>query len=234
MGCNHHSDLLLYVLKLLIKEKNYCVSHKVGVHSMRWMWEPFCLKMEVVSVSSITLVQTGCVTSLEADSFLKASHIARTRRANQVTACVLHQALEKAHQEHVKSTESNTEPMSMEDWHTHRSAGNSTGVQVLVPFPADPALFSKIRSNVINNFPPIVQSSSRQPHRYLHVQALHSDDYKYNFFNSTIGTWNKSSLIISKHYSFQDNNTQLDNSSFLEKDKQHMDTQVINKCTCVE
>ena len=34
-----------------------------------------------------------------------------------------------------------------------------------------------------------VQPSSRQLNRYLHVQALHSDAYKYNFF-STIRTWN--------------------------------------------
>ena len=55
----------------------------------------------------------------------------------------------------------------------------------------DLALFYKIRSNMINiNFPPIVQPSSRQPNRYLHIQALHSDAYKYNFFNSTIRTWN--------------------------------------------
>ena len=55
----------------------------------------------------------------------------------------------------------------------------------------DLALFYKIRSNMVNiNFPPIVQPSFRQPDRYVHVQALHSDAYKYNFFNSTIRTWN--------------------------------------------
>ena len=55
----------------------------------------------------------------------------------------------------------------------------------------DLALFYKIRSNMINNinFPPIVKPSSRQPNRYLHVQALHFDAY-YNFLNSTIRTWN--------------------------------------------
>ena len=53
----------------------------------------------------------------------------------------------------------------------------------------DLALFYKIRSNMINiNFPPIVQPSSRQPNIYLHVQALHSDAYIYNFFKSTIRT----------------------------------------------
>ena len=64
------------------------------------------------------LVQAGVATSGKADSFLKAAHITRTRRAHQVTACVLHQALEEAHQEHVKSTEPNTEPMRLEDWCT--------------------------------------------------------------------------------------------------------------------
>ena len=55
----------------------------------------------------------------------------------------------------------------------------------------DLALLYKICSNMVNiNFPPIVQPSFRQPDRYVHVQALHSDAYKYNFFNSTIRTWN--------------------------------------------
>ena len=65
------------------------------------------------------LVQAGVPTSGKADSFLKASHISPTRRAHQVTACVLHPSLEEeAHQEHVKPTESNTGPMSLEDWCT--------------------------------------------------------------------------------------------------------------------
>ena len=55
----------------------------------------------------------------------------------------------------------------------------------------DLALFYQIRSSMVNiNFPPIVQPSSRQPDRYVHVQTLHSHAYKYNFFNSTIRTWN--------------------------------------------
>ena len=64
------------------------------------------------------LVQACVPTSGKADSFLKAAHITRTRRAHQVTACFLHQALEEADQEHVKTTEPNTEPMSLEDWFT--------------------------------------------------------------------------------------------------------------------
>ena len=43
------------------------------------------------------LVQSGVATAGTADSFLSAAHIARTRRAHQITACVLYQALEEAH-----------------------------------------------------------------------------------------------------------------------------------------
>ena len=58
------------------------------------------------------LVHAGVTTCGKADSFLKASHITPTRRARLETACVLHLPVEKAHQEHVKSTEPNTEPLS--------------------------------------------------------------------------------------------------------------------------
>ena len=64
------------------------------------------------------LVQAYVPTYGKADMFLKAAHITRTRRAHQVTACFLQQALAEAHQEHVKTTEPNTEPMSLEDWCT--------------------------------------------------------------------------------------------------------------------
>ena len=70
------------------------------------------------------LVQAGITTSGKADSFLKAAHITRTRRAHQVTACVLHQSLEEAHQELVKTTEPNTEPMSLEYWCTVQQEAN--------------------------------------------------------------------------------------------------------------
>ena len=68
--------------------------------------------------STGALVQADGPTFGEAESFLKASHITPTRRAHQVAASISHQSLEEAHQEPVKSTESNTEPMSLEDWCT--------------------------------------------------------------------------------------------------------------------
>ena len=59
----------------------------------------------------------------------------------------------------------------------------------------DLALFYKIRSrpNVINmNFPPIVGPTTilATTKQMPHEQALYSDAYKYNFFNSTIRSWN--------------------------------------------
>ena len=62
------------------------------------------------------LVQAGVATAGTADSFLTAAHITRTRRAHQVTACVLYQALEEAYQEYVISVEPGTEAMGLEDW----------------------------------------------------------------------------------------------------------------------
>lgn len=55
------------------------------------------------------LVQAGVATAGTADSFLSAAHITRTRRAHQVTACALYQALQEAHQEYVISIESGIE-----------------------------------------------------------------------------------------------------------------------------
>ena len=57
------------------------------------------------------LVQAGVATSGTADSFLKAANITRTRRAHQVTACVLYQALNEAYQ-----VEPGIEAKSLEDW----------------------------------------------------------------------------------------------------------------------
>ena len=46
------------------------------------------------------LVQAVDATAGIVDSFIKASHITRTRRAHQIAACALYQALQVAHQEH--------------------------------------------------------------------------------------------------------------------------------------
>ena len=45
-GCNNHADLLLYILKLMKREKNYCDSHKVGVQAMLGGMGSFLFKTE--------------------------------------------------------------------------------------------------------------------------------------------------------------------------------------------
>lgn len=55
----------------------------------------------------------------------------------------------------------------------------------------DLTVFYKIRNQLINiNFPPAVQPSPRHMNRYLHIQTLHSEAYKYHFYVRTIRLWN--------------------------------------------
>ncbi|KAI8503415.1 hypothetical protein Bbelb_192360 [Branchiostoma belcheri] len=60
-------------------------------------------------------------TSGTAESFLKASHITRTRHAHQVTACVLYLLLRKAYDEYVTTTTYGP-PMSFDVWCIQRKA----------------------------------------------------------------------------------------------------------------
>ena len=65
------------------------------------------------------LVQAGVAKSGTADSFIKAAHVTRTRRAHQVTACALYEALSDAYTEYVDSAaEPNSEIKSKEEWCT--------------------------------------------------------------------------------------------------------------------
>ena len=119
------------------------------------------------------LVQAGVATYGKADSFLKAAHITRTRRAHQVTACVLHQALEEADQEHVKSTEPNTEPMSLEDWRTVQQESQPMFklwflvVQLQLTIPVF------VRSIRSGNFPLYIQSLTKLVHWFFTFDNYH-------------------------------------------------------------
>jgi len=67
------------------------------------------------------LVQAGIATPGTADSFLKASHVTRTRRAHQVTASSLYLLLQKAYTEYNNDLEEGDNVMSLEDWCTERA-----------------------------------------------------------------------------------------------------------------
>lgn len=51
-----------------------------------------------------------------ADSFLKASHVTRTRRAHQVTACSLYILLHKAYTHYCSTLPKDNEPLPLEEW----------------------------------------------------------------------------------------------------------------------
>jgi hypothetical protein len=68
------------------------------------------------------LVQAGVATSGTADSFLKATHVTRTRRAHQVTASSLYLLLQKAHTEYSNDLDEGDDLESLEDWCTERAA----------------------------------------------------------------------------------------------------------------
>jgi len=65
------------------------------------------------------LVQAGVTTAGTAESFLKASHVTRTRRAHQITASSLYILLQKAYTVYARSTE---DTLSLDDWALEKSA----------------------------------------------------------------------------------------------------------------
>lgn len=66
------------------------------------------------------LTQAGIAGAGTADSFLKAAHVTRTRRAHQVTASCLYLLMQKAYVKYEEEAEG--EVMSLEDWRTNRAA----------------------------------------------------------------------------------------------------------------
>ena len=55
-----------------------------------------------------------------AESFLKSSHISRTRHAHQVTACTLYILMNNAYQDHVSHNPGEDQPVSFETWCAQR------------------------------------------------------------------------------------------------------------------
>ena len=62
------------------------------------------------------LEQAGVTTPGTADSFLKASHVSRTRHAHQVTAAALYILMDKAYKTYREGVDEGEEPKSFSDW----------------------------------------------------------------------------------------------------------------------
>ena len=70
------------------------------------------------------LVDANFCTSGKADSFLKASHVSRTRYAHQVTACCLFILMHKAYQEFCQSLSDNDIRLSFKEWRSNKAAAS--------------------------------------------------------------------------------------------------------------
>ena len=54
------------------------------------------------------------------DSFLKASHVGRTRHAHQISVSALHILQEKVYQQYIDSIQDNEQPLSQDEWRAKR------------------------------------------------------------------------------------------------------------------
>ncbi|KAJ8372691.1 hypothetical protein AAFF_G00280200 [Aldrovandia affinis] len=66
------------------------------------------------------LVLAGVASTGTADSFLKAAHVTRTRRAHQVTASSLYLLLKEAYSQYTSGLEEGQDPMPLDDWCAER------------------------------------------------------------------------------------------------------------------
>jgi hypothetical protein len=89
---------------------------------------------------------------------------------------------------------------ALQNYNYSSNAGLTQQIQSKLQWPSlqhrraltDLTLFYKIRNCHINMpFPSSVHPSPSQPHRYLHIQGLHSAAYHHSFYPRTIRLWNK-------------------------------------------
>ena len=69
-----------------------------------------------------TITQANVASSGTADSFLKASHVSRTRHAHQVTACSLHILMSRAYDEYVEGLSESDTTLEFHQWQDYKSS----------------------------------------------------------------------------------------------------------------
>ena len=112
-------------------------------------------------VQQSALVQAGVASAGTADSFLSASHITRTRRAHQVTACAMYQCLQDAYQDYVISLEEGKEAKSLEDWCDQQRSTIPMFTFWFTVLPLQLTVLIFVRSIRTGNFPLYVQSLTK-------------------------------------------------------------------------
>ena len=70
------------------------------------------------------LVDAHVASSGKADSFLKASHVSRTRYAHQVTACCMYIMMQRAYDRYMEGLGEDESPLTFENWRHQKIAEN--------------------------------------------------------------------------------------------------------------
>ena len=114
-------------LYALAKKIQWCLPDTHGEEKFVIMFDGLHIEMAALKVIgdllsgsgwTSALVQSGIVSSGTADSFLRASHVAKTRHAHQVTASSLYMLLHKAYSENMGEAK---EEVSLDEWCCQRS-----------------------------------------------------------------------------------------------------------------
>jgi hypothetical protein len=98
------------------------------------------------------LLEAKLASSGVADSFLKASHISRTRHAHQVTACTLFILLKKAYNEYVSNNPEEDVQIGFDDWCTQRKTESPQFLFWFTCLELELLVFSFVRSLRTGNF----------------------------------------------------------------------------------
>ena len=94
-----------------------------GLHIEMAAWKTFGDWLENCGWTPL-LVDANSCTSGKADSFLKTSHVSRTRYVHQVTTCCLFILMHKAYQEFCQSLSDNDIRLSFEEWRSNKAAAS--------------------------------------------------------------------------------------------------------------
>lgn len=110
------------------------------------------------------LVQAELYIQGTADSLLKATHVAKTRHAHQVTLCALNMLLKSAYQAYTKSVPSNEQAIAYSTWATSRQSESATFHYWLQVMELESLMLVYVKSIREGHFPLYVESLTHLAH----------------------------------------------------------------------
>ena len=107
------------------------------------------------------LIEAGIASSGVADSFLKASHVTRTRYAHEVTVCALMNLLKKSYENYVTENIEDDQQLTMDEWCEKRKAETPQFHYWLTCLDIEMLVFNFVRSLRSGNFQMYINSISK-------------------------------------------------------------------------